>query len=47
MGVCSAFSYTSNKTLELFIAGDFVGGGHRNGSTNDRRSNNALLDYTA
>lgn len=41
------FSYTPNKTLELFIAGDFVGGAYRNGPTNDRRTNNAILDYSA
>jgi hypothetical protein len=33
--------------LEFFIAGDFVGGGYRHGSTNNRRTNNALLDHTA
>jgi hypothetical protein len=40
------FSYTPNKTLEFFIAGDFVGGGYRNGPTNDRRTNKAIIDYT-
>ncbi|MBV8416259.1 MAG: hypothetical protein JO251_13700 [Verrucomicrobia bacterium] len=40
------FSYTPNQTLEFFIAGDFVGGGYRNGPTNDRRTNDAILDYT-
>jgi hypothetical protein len=41
------FSYTPNQVFELFIAGDFVGGGYRNGPTNDRGTNDAILDYTA
>ena len=41
------FSYTPNKISEFFIAGDLVGGGYRNGPTNDRLTNNAVLDYTA
>jgi hypothetical protein len=40
------FSYNPNKALEFFIAVDLVGGGYRNGPTNDRRTNNALLDYS-
>jgi hypothetical protein len=40
------FSYTPNKTLEFFIAADLIGGGYRNGPTNDHRTNNALLDYS-
>ena len=40
------FSYTPSKVLEFFIAGDLVGGGYRNGPTDDRRTNNALLDYS-
>jgi hypothetical protein len=40
------FSYTPSKALEFFVAGDLVGGGYRNGPTNDRRTNNALLDYS-
>lgn len=40
------FSYTRNKTLEFFLAADLVGGGYRNGPTNDRRTNDALLDYS-
>jgi hypothetical protein len=39
-------SYDPNKTLEFFIAGDFKGGGYRNGPTSDHRTNNALLNYT-
>jgi hypothetical protein len=40
------FSYTPSKVLEFFIAADLVGGGYRNGPTNDRRTNDALLDYS-
>ncbi|MBV8378546.1 MAG: hypothetical protein JO279_16230 [Verrucomicrobia bacterium] len=40
------FSYMPNKKLELFIAADLIGGGYRNGPTDDRRTNNALLDYS-
>ncbi len=40
------FSYNPNKALEFFIAADLIGGGYRNGPTNDRRTNNALLDYS-
>jgi hypothetical protein len=40
------FSYTPTKELEFFIDADFKGGGYRNGPTNDRRTSNAILDYT-
>jgi hypothetical protein len=40
------FSYMPAKTLEFFVAADLVGGGYRNGPTNDPRTNNALLDYS-
>ena len=40
------FSYTPTKELEFFIDADLKGGGYRNGPTNDRRTNNAILDYT-
>jgi len=40
------FSYTPSKEVEFFLAADLVGGGYRNGPTNDRRTNNALLDYS-
>jgi Domain of unknown function (DUF6268) len=40
------FSYNPNKTFELFLAADLVGGGYRNGPTTDRRTSNAVLDYT-
>jgi hypothetical protein len=40
------FSYNPNKKLELFVAADLAGGGYRNGPTNDRRTSNALLDYS-
>jgi hypothetical protein len=40
------FSYTPSKQLEFFLAADLVGGGYRNGPTDDRRTNNALLNYS-
>jgi hypothetical protein len=40
------FSYTPSKKLEFFVAADLSGGGYRNGPTDDRRTNNALLDYS-
>ena len=40
------FSYNPNKAVELFLAADLVGGGYRSGPTNDRRTSNAVLDYT-
>jgi Domain of unknown function (DUF6268) len=40
------FSYMANKQLEFFLAADLVGGGYRNGPTDDRRTNNALLNYS-
>jgi hypothetical protein len=40
------FSYMPSKVLEFFVSGDLVGGGYRNGPTNDRRTNNAILDYS-
>ena len=40
------FSYTPNKKLEFFVAADLVGGGYRNGPTDDRRTSNAVLDYS-
>ncbi|HEY6839937.1 MAG TPA: DUF6268 family outer membrane beta-barrel protein [Chthoniobacterales bacterium] len=40
------FSYMPNQTLEFFIAADLIGGGYRNGPTNDHRTNNALLNYS-
>jgi len=40
------FSYTPSKELDFFLAADLVGGGYRNGPTNDRRTNNGLLNYS-
>ena len=40
------FSYNPNKAVELFLTADLVGGGYRSGPTNDRRTSNAVLDYT-
>ena len=39
-------SYTPRKELEFFLAADLVGGGYRNGPTNDHRTNNGLLNYS-
>jgi uncharacterized protein DUF6268 len=39
-------SYTPNEALELFVAGEIQGGVYRNGPTNDRRTNDALLEYS-
>jgi Domain of unknown function (DUF6268) len=40
------FSYLPNKEWEFFIAGEAMGGGYRNGPTPDRRTNNAVLEYS-
>lgn len=39
------FSYTPNPNLEIYLGGELMGNGYRNGPTNDRRTNNALLEY--
>jgi hypothetical protein len=39
-------SYLPNKSLEFFLGGELAGGAYRNGPTTDRRTNNALLDYS-
>lgn len=39
-------SYMPNKSLEFFLGGELTGGAYRNGPTRDRRTNNALLDYS-
>ncbi|HEX7194639.1 MAG TPA: DUF6268 family outer membrane beta-barrel protein [Chthoniobacterales bacterium] len=39
-------SYNPNKQLEIFISGEVGGGSYRNGPTDDRRTNNAILEYT-
>jgi hypothetical protein len=40
------FSYTPSKALEFFLVVDLVGGGYRNGPTDDHRTNNGLLNYS-
>ena len=40
------FSYNPAKKVELFVTADLVGGGYRNGPTTDRRTSNAVLDYS-
>jgi hypothetical protein len=39
------FSYTPNKQLEIYLGGELIGDSYRNGPTNDRRTNNAILQY--
>lgn len=39
-------SYMPNKSLEFFLGGELTGGAYRNGPTRDRRTNNALVDYS-
>jgi hypothetical protein len=39
------FSYTPNKQLEIYLGGELVGDGYRNGPTNDRRTNDAIVEY--
>jgi hypothetical protein len=38
-------SYKLNDSTKLFLGADFLGGAFRNGPTNDRRTNNAVLTY--
>jgi hypothetical protein len=38
-------SYRIAHGLQVFLGGEFVGGGYRNGPTDDRRTNNAALQY--
>jgi hypothetical protein len=40
------FSYTPNENLEIFVGGELIGNSYRNGPTNDRRTNNAVLEYS-
>jgi Domain of unknown function (DUF6268) len=39
------FSYTPNKQLEIYLGAELLGDSYRNGPTNDRRTNNAILQY--
>jgi hypothetical protein len=39
------FSYTPNKQLEIYLGGELIGDGYRNGPTNDRRTDDAILQY--
>jgi hypothetical protein len=39
------FSYLPNPNLEIYVGGELIGNGYRNGPTNDRRTNNAILEY--
>jgi hypothetical protein len=40
------FSYTPNDKLEIYVGGELIGNSYRNGPTNDRRTNNAILEYS-
>jgi hypothetical protein len=39
------FSYTLNDRLEIYLGGELIGNGYRNGPTRDRRTNNAIIEY--
>lgn len=39
------FSYTPNDKLEIYLGGELIGNGYRNGPTTDRRTNNAIVEY--
>jgi hypothetical protein len=38
-------SYSPNDRLEIYVGGELLGNSYRNGPTNDRRTNNAILEY--
>ena len=38
-------NYQISRGFQVFLTGDFTGGGYRNGPTADRRTNNAALQY--
>jgi hypothetical protein len=40
------FSYIPNENLEIYVGGELIGNSYRNGPTNDRRTNNAILEYS-
>jgi hypothetical protein len=39
------FSYTPDDRLEIYLGGELIGDSYRNGPTNDRRTNNAIVEY--
>jgi hypothetical protein len=39
-------SYSPNENLEIYVGGELIGNSYRNGPTNDRRTNNAILEYS-
>ena len=39
------FSYTPNDRLEIYLGGELIGDSYRNGPTDDRRTNNAIVEY--
>jgi hypothetical protein len=38
-------SYLPNENLEIYLGAELIGNGYRNGPTNDRRTNNAIIEY--
>ncbi len=38
-------SFTPNDKLEIYLGGELIGDSYRNGPTNDRRTNNAIIEY--
>ncbi|HET9374429.1 MAG TPA: hypothetical protein VFO40_05620, partial [Chthoniobacterales bacterium] len=39
-------SYLPNENLEIYVGAELIGNSYRNGPTNDRRTNNAILEYS-
>jgi hypothetical protein len=39
------FSYTPNPQLEIYLGAELIGDGYRNGPTNDRRTDGAIVEY--
>jgi hypothetical protein len=39
------FSYIPNDKLEIYLGAELIGNSYRNGPTNDRRTNNAIVEY--
>ncbi len=37
--------YTPNDRLEIYLGGELIGDSYRNGPTDDRRTNNAIVEY--
>src|SRR5262249_6881604 len=39
-------SYSPNENLDLYIGGGLTGAGYRNGPTQERRANNAIMEHS-